>query len=186
MNANAITAERAHAAAPRTVDPLYRFEAHLTLNPIGPGPEGLRFTNPFEGTVTGGELAAAGFAGARVWGIDPFLLRSDGVGIIDASKTITAGDGRQIYEHVQGYCLAPEGIEMPPLEALMAPGFEWPPVSFPIVATCRWRTAVPELDHLNRALGAIEGSVDLSTGRLRIETRVLARDGHLVVPEAIL
>jgi hypothetical protein len=146
---------------------LYRFEAKLDVNVVGLVPEGLLMSNPFEGRVTAGS-----FLGARVWGIDPFLLRRDGVGIVDVPKTLS-GDGFHVQEHVRAYALPPEGLTLPPLEALLEPGFEWPDVAFPIHGSSTFRAAAPELAWLNRAVARVDGSANMATGALIIETRLL-------------
>jgi hypothetical protein len=175
------TPDASTVTAQKTRSPLYRFDAHLDVHPIGIVPEGLRMANAFEGEVTGGALAEAGFAGARVWGIDHFVLRRDGVGLIDAEKTISAGD-RQLYEHVVGYCLPPEGVELPPLEALLEPGFVWPDLLSPIIGTSRFRCAVTELDYLNRAFATIEGWAHFPTGGLAVETSLAEYAGEVSGP----
>ncbi len=71
--------------------------------PIGLVPEGIRMTVGYEGEISVGMLE-----GARVWGIDPLLLRADGVGVIDTAKTISDGE-TTLYEHVQAYCIPPQG-----------------------------------------------------------------------------
>lgn len=148
-------------------DLLYRFEAELTLNVVGPVAEGLQMSNPFEGRVTEGV-----FDGARVWGIDPFLLRKDGVGVVDVAKTIS-GDGYHVYEHVRAYSRPPEGLEMPPLDVLMDPDFEWPDVAFPIQGSSTFRAGTPEWTWLNRAIARVDGWANLATGDLVVETRLL-------------
>jgi hypothetical protein len=149
---------------------LYRFEAVLTPTPIGLVPEGILMANTFDGTVTHGLMK-----GARVWGIDHLLIRSDGVGVIDAPKTISLGD-RHLSEHVRGYCVPPAGLDLPPLEALLEPGFEWPDVPFTVRATSTFRTAHPDLAHLRAALARIDGQVWFTTGKLWVETRILSTD----------
>ena len=131
-----------------------------------------------EGRVTRGL-----FQGARVWGIDPFLIRRDGVGIIDVPKTIS-GDGYHVYEHVRAYALPPEGLEMPSLEALLEPGFEWPDIPFPIQGSSTFRTGVPHLAWLNRAVARVDGWASMATGKLVIETGLLkpVEPGPSVVP----
>ncbi|HSM02972.1 MAG TPA: hypothetical protein VK858_00025 [Longimicrobiales bacterium] len=146
---------------------LYRFEATLDVNVVGLVPEGLLMSNPFEGRVTAGS-----FMGARVWGTDPFLLRRDGVGVVDVPKTIS-GDGFHIAEHVRAYALPPEGLELPPLEALLAPGFQWPDVDFPIHGSSTFRAAASDLTWLNRAVARVDGTANMATGALVIETRIL-------------
>jgi hypothetical protein len=157
---------------PRTFaegDLIYRFQARLTeLNPVGLLPEGLRFSNPFDGTITDGPLA-----GARVWGIDQFLLRPDGVGVIEAPETLSRGD-LHVTGQVRGYALPPVGMEMPPLEALLDPSFVWPDTPFRILGSVTLRTAEPSLDGLNRVVARIRGEVKMSTGELTIEARAMA------------
>lgn len=149
---------------------LYRFEAKLTPNIVGLIPEGLQMANSFEGAITHGLMR-----NARVWGIDHLLIRSDGVGIIDAPKTLSLGD-RHVFEHVRGYCIPPAGLQMPPLDALVAPDFEWPDVPFTIRATSVFKSADPSLNYLRSAIAQIDGQVWMSTGRLVIETRLLFED----------
>lgn len=155
--------------APRSHDAgfLYRFEAQLDPKPIGLVPEGIRMANAFEGEATEGI-----FEGARVWGIDHLLLRTDGVAVIDAPKTISYGN-RHVYEQVNGYCLPPDGLEVPPPEVLLDPGFEWPDVPFPVRGFSTFRSGDPELAYLNRALATVEGSANYATGRLVVATRLL-------------
>ena len=152
---------------------LYQFEAQLEVVPIGLVPEGIRMANTFEGRVVEGILR-----GGRVWGIDHFVLRNDGVGILDAQKTISLGDVH-LHEHVHGYCLPPEDLELPPLEALLEPGFEWPDVPFAIQGFSYFRAAAPELVHLNRALASIDGWASFATGALVVETRLMRHQGRV-------
>lgn len=146
---------------------LYRVEATLQPSPIGIVPEGLRFVVPFEGTVTRGA-----FLGHRVWGTDHFLLRRDGVGVIDATRTISGPD-RQVSEQVRGYVLPPEGTALPPLEALLEAEFAWPDVALPIVGASTFRAAGELGEHLNRVVATVEGWCNFATGALAVETRLL-------------
>lgn len=170
------TPSRSHESAP-----LYRFEAQLEPTPVGLTPEGLRITLGFEGRITGGQLTRHGFAGARVWGIDHYLLRPDGVGVIDAPKTVAAGE-RAFFEHVRAYTLPPSGLELPPLEALVEPGFRWPDMEFPILGFSSFRSGVPELRHLDRALARIDGWGNFAAGRFAIETRLLSHAAAVALP----
>lgn len=152
--------------APEPGDLLYRFEGRLMeINPVGVLPEGLRLANAFEGTVTHGPLA-----GARVWGVDHFLVRPDGVGVIDAPETISRDD-LHVVGQVRGYALPPDGAPAPQLEAMLDPGFEWPDVPFRIQGSVMFRAARSELDWMNRTVAVIHGEVTMSTGRLVIEAR---------------
>lgn len=157
---------------------LYRFEAQLTVTPIGLVPEGLRMANSFEGRITQGILR-----GARVWGIDHLLLRTDGVAVIDAPKTLSNG-GTHVFEHVRGYGLPPDGLSMPPLEALLDPAFEWPDMLFPIVGSSTFRTAIPDLLHLNRAVSRIDGWFSFKTGGLAVETRLVSHVSEVEAPSS--
>lgn len=158
---------------------LYRFEARLDFVPIGRVPEGLRMANSFDGRVTEGA-----FEGARVWGIDHFLLRPDGVGVVDAPKTIS-GDGFHLFEHVRAYCLPPEGMEAPPLDAILEPGFEWPDVPFRVHGFSTFRAATPELEYLNRAAARIDGWADMATGALAVETSLVRHRREVALPERV-
>lgn len=145
---------------------IYRFEASLgEMYPIGLFPEGIRFHNQFAGTVTDGP-----FAGARIFGLDPFLLRPDGIGVIDAPEVIEAGETR-VSVQVRGYVVPPEGLEMPPLDALLAPGFAFPDIPFRVTGAGVIRTSAPEFEALNRTVAVIEGTVSLATGVLSVEAR---------------
>jgi hypothetical protein len=155
---------------------LYRFEADLQVTPVGLTPEGIRMTVEFDGTVTAGMLE-----GARVWGVDPFLMRADGVGIIDAPKTISDGE-RTVYEYIRAYLKAPEGLEVPPPEVVLDPAFEWPEVFFPILGFSQFRAGHPDYAHLNGTQAAVEGSASFASGRLGIETRVLRHTGTVAPP----
>lgn len=101
MKASAISTIERSAPRPARDDgptpPLYRFEAKLDIVPVGLVPEGFRLALSFDGVVTEGD-----FVGARVWGIDHLLLLRDGVGVIDAPKTISTSKG-QLFEHLRGY-----------------------------------------------------------------------------------
>lgn len=148
---------------------LYRFEAALHVTEIGVTPEGLRLAVWFDGIIRAGLMQ-----GARVWGIDHYLLRQDGVGIIDAPKTLSLGDVN-VYEHAHAYCLPPDGLELPPLEKLTEPDFEWPDLAFGIVGFSMFRVGAPQLEHLNRCVAQLEGWANFSTGLLEISTFVLER-----------
>jgi hypothetical protein len=171
------------AVAPRDGELLYRFEARLEVHPVGIVPEGLRMTIAFDGTLSGGVLGRHGFEGARVWGIDPLLLRPDGVGVIDAPKTISA-PGRNLFEHLRGYCHPPAGLEFPPLEALRDPSFRWPDDLFAIHGFSTFRAGIPELAWLNRAHAVIDGWASMTRGRLAVETRLVEHRGSVAGPGA--
>ncbi|MFO7653985.1 MAG: hypothetical protein R6X25_09215 [Candidatus Krumholzibacteriia bacterium] len=169
----------------RDQDILYRFEAQVGYHPVGVVPEGLRITVPFEGRITAGRLMDGPYRRARVWGIDHLLLRRDGVGVIDAPKTVSAGD-RHFFEHVRGYCLPPAGLALPPLEAILAPDFRWPDLLFAIHGFSQFRTADPELQDLNRAHAVIDGWASFASGQLVIETRLVEHRAKVAGPPPVM
>lgn len=177
-NTTTVASEGREAAnGPRVSEQLlYRFEADIRVTPIGLTPEGIRMTVEFDGTVTAGMLE-----GARVWGVDPFLMRSDGVGIIDAPKTISDGE-HSVYEYIRAYLTAPDGLEVPPPEVVLDPAFEWPEAQFPILGFSQFRTGHPDYAFLNGTQAAVEGSASFASGRLGIETRALRPSGRVAPP----
>jgi hypothetical protein len=157
-------ANRAIAATPGEL--IYRFEAQLSdMYPVGIFPEGIRFHNEFDGRIVDGP-----FAGGRIFGLDQFLLRSDGVGEIDAPEIVEAGE-RRLSLHVRGYVVPPEAMVMPPLEVVASPGFAFPDVEFRVTGSALIRTAAPGCERLNRTVAVIEGKANLATGSLRVEAR---------------
>src|SRR5690554_6728293 len=84
--ATAATSAAAGPPRPAIGDLIYRFEGQLgELCPIGLFPEGIRFHNDFEARIVAGP-----FVGGRIFGLDEFLLRPDGVGVIEAPEVIEA------------------------------------------------------------------------------------------------
>lgn len=151
----------------RTMTLVYRFEGQLSEPyPVGLFPHGLEFHSDWEGTVVDGP-----FAGARIFGLDQFTVRPDGVGVIDSPEVIELDDVR-VAAQVRGYVVPPEGLELPPLEAMLEPGFTFPDLDFRVTATTTLRTTHPDHLWLNRVIAVNEGTVNLSTGALRVEARV--------------
>lgn len=149
---------------------VYRFEGTLgEMYPVGLFAEGIRFHNEFEGTVVAGP-----FAGARIFGLDQFLLRRDGVGEIHAPEVIDDGTHR-VGLDVRGYVVPPPGAPVPPLEALLEPGFEFLDVPFRVTGSAVVSTAAPAFQYLNATTVVIEGEVNLATGALRVEARAVER-----------
>jgi hypothetical protein len=132
---------------------------------IGPVNEGFRMNGHFGGTVTHGELA-----GAKMTGVDYFLLRHDGVGVVRAHEVITHQD-RVIAVQLHGLLLPPQGITAPRPEDMTKPGFAWPAAPYSIHVSASFETAAPALAHLNRTVVAHSGTVNFATGKLAIEAR---------------
>ncbi|MPY96205.1 MAG: hypothetical protein GEV08_25015 [Acidimicrobiia bacterium] len=151
-------------------DLLYRFEGRLgEMYPIGLFPEGIRFHNDFEGRVVAGP-----FAGGRLFGLDQFLVRPDGVGEIHAPEVIDDGRHRVALD-VRGYVLPPEGAPVPAIEAMLDPRFTFPDVPFRVTGSVLLSTAAPAFAHLNRVVAVIEGHVNLADGHLLVEARAVQR-----------
>ena len=152
--------EHDHAAGAR----LFRMEGRMTeLVTVGLLPEGVRMHNSFEGTIVEGEPA-----GAHVRGIDEFVIRPDGVGIVDAREVITSTSGN-LYAEVFGYGRPPEGLPMPPLEVFLDPAFVWPDVRFAIECGAVYRTAAPAFAELAATAVVHLGYVNMHTRELVIE-----------------
>lgn len=157
-------------AAPHLGRVVYRFEGQLgELNPIGLFDEGIRYHNSFEGTIVDGT-----FAGGRIYGLDKFLLRPDGVGEIHAPEVVELGEHR-VELDVHGYVVPPAGAPAPPLRAVLQPGFEFPDVPLRITGSALAATASPEYSELNSVTIVIEGSVNMATGRLEVTSRIVER-----------
>jgi hypothetical protein len=151
---------------------VYRFEGTLgELYPIGLFPEGIRFHNSFQGTVVAGPLA-----GARIFGPDLFVLRPDGIGEIHAPEVIDDGEHR-IALDVRGFVVPPAGAPVPPLTALLEPGFEFPDVPFRVTGSALARTTATGFEHLNHTTIAVEGYVNLASGELVVEARAIEPAG---------
>lgn len=145
---------------------VYRFEGELA-DPYAVGlfPDGLRFHNGFDGRVVAGPLA-----GGRIFGLDQFVLRPDGIGVIVAPEVVELGD-RRIAVDLRGYVVPPPGMELPPLETVASPGFGFPDVDLRVTGAATIRTADPDLLHLNRSVVVVEGTVNMGTRRLEVEAR---------------
>jgi hypothetical protein len=114
------------------------------------------------------------FAGGRISGPDFFLLRHDGIGEIHAPELIEFGSHRVALD-VRGYVTPPEGAPVPPLAALLAPGFEFPDVPFRVTGSALAATTSPEFAHLNGTTLVIEGHVNMATGALDVSALAVDR-----------
>ena len=147
----------------------YAFEAEMTrVVPIGLVPEGLRLDADYAGTITEGPLS-----GAAIEGVDHFLVRPDGVGVIDARQLFSSEDGRTVTSAVRGYVTPPAG--MPTLEEVADPAFVWPDVDLPMHGAVDLRTAAPDLRTLNATVFGFTGTLNVARGELRVRAQSLAR-----------
>jgi hypothetical protein len=143
---------------------LFRMEGRLTeLITVGLLPEGVRMHNSFEGTIVAGEPA-----GAMVRGIDEFVIRPDGTGVVDAREVVTSAAGA-LNADVFGYAHPPAGMPIPPLEVFLDPAFQWPDVRFTLECGAIYRTAAPKLAELGRTVVVHLGWVNMATRELVIE-----------------
>ena len=88
---------------------VYCFETDITeIVSVGLVPEGIRPDVFFSGHIVGGSLSDA-----SLHGIDYFLLRSDGIGVLDAHEVVTSNTGVHISLHAQGYITPLPEIQLP-------------------------------------------------------------------------
>ena len=143
-------------------DLAYQFEADLTRTiAVGLVPEGVRLDVAFEGTVVKGRLE-----GSAVEGIDYLLLRSDGVGVIDAHEVVTLPSGLAVSLHARGYIVPP--MQLPPPEVILSPTFAWPDAELPLHGFSLARTGASEMAEMNRTAFAFEGTVNVGTKKLAV------------------
>lgn len=146
----------------------YSFQAQLTrISPVGLTPDGLRIDLGFAGTVTAGP-----WAGCAIEGIDYLTIRPDGIGVIDARELVSAGQGARAALHAEGYVVPP--FEMPPLPALLDPGFAWPDAELPLHGSARVQTAGAESGAANHTVFGFTGSVNMSRGSLAVDGTAIA------------
>ena len=147
-------------------DLVYAIDGHFhDIVVIGLVNEGFRMNGHFGGSVTAGELT-----GAAMTGVDYFLLRHDGVGVVRAHEVITHED-RVIAVELHGLLLPPQGIAVPRPTDIAKPGFAWPAAPYSIHVSACFETAAPALAYLNRTVVAHSGTVNFATGKLAIEAR---------------
>ena len=141
---------------------LYRFEANLTeVVPVGLVPEGIRPDAYFSGQVIEGLLC-----GATLRGIDYLLLRSDGVGVLDAYQVISTDDDQHVSAHAQGYITPPPEVQLPPPDVILSPEFSWPDLPLSLHGFVPFRTGAEELAWMNRSALAFEGTANVGTGKI--------------------
>ena len=138
--------------------PMPTFTTHeaqlVRADVIGLLPHGMRVNSHYAGTVTEGL-----FAGLPVEGIDYVLIRYDGVMVIDSRGVILLPTGLVVGYSLKGYWDAP--VEMPPLEALLDPEFQFPDEDVPGHGVAWFETMVPEYAFLNHTLFAWTGVINL-------------------------
>lgn len=134
---------------------------------IGAVAEGFRLNGHFGGTLASGPLA-----GARMTGVDYFLLRHDGIGVVRAHELIYSGD-HVVAAELTGVLRPPPGIAAPRPADITRPGFAWPAEPYTIHVSARFETASPELAWLNATVVAHGGWVNFATGALHVEARVI-------------
>ncbi len=147
----------------------YAIEATITrVVPIGLVPEGLRMDVSYQGTMIEGPLT-----GDVVEGTDYFLLRRDGVGIVDARQVFSGEGSRTVAARVHGYLTS--RAPMPPLEEIADPVFVWPDIDLQVHGAADLRTAAPELQAVNATVFGSTGTTNVARAELRIRAQSLAR-----------
>lgn len=132
------------------------------------GARGLRLDAHYTGTITEGPLT-----GDAVEGVDYFLLRRDGVGVVDVRQVFSGEGGRTVTARVHGYLTSP--VPMPPLEEIADPAFAWPDVELATHGAVDLRTAAPGLQALKATVFLFTGTVNVARSELRIRAQSLAR-----------
>jgi hypothetical protein len=168
MNTATTTAVRP-GTRPKGGDLLYSFDGSFTdIVPIGPVHDGFRMNGHFAGPVTAGELT-----GAQVTGVDYFLVRHDGAGVVRAHEIVRAGES-VIAVELHGLLLPPADVDTPRPDDIVRPDFAWPEQPYTIHVSAQFETADPDLDYLNTTVVAHTGTVNFTTGQLHIDARVVA------------
>jgi hypothetical protein len=152
----------------------YAFQAEIThIRPIGLAARGLRIDLGFTGSFTEGRLTG------RAIEINCYLLiRSDGVGIIDARELISDGDRAIAAIRAEGYVVPP--FPMPELTVLADPSFQWPDVDLPLHGAHFWDTAREDLSTAAATVYGFTGTVNVATGVLKLSAHSLAKTSQPV------
>lgn len=109
--------------------------------------------------------------GAQMQGVDYLLIRPDGVAVIDARETIRSTHGAgATHARAMGYIGPP--FDMPPLEALLDPQFEWPDVDLPMHGAVTLESG-QKGSPMNSTVYAFIGQVNLAKGQLGIAARAI-------------
>lgn len=147
---------------------VFEFHAQVTaIVPIGIVPEGLRLDGHVDGRVTAGPLS-----GARITGVDYLLLRTDGVGVVNAREVITTGDGRAVAVHATGYVVPP--FPLPPFSEILDPAFTWPDADLPMHGSTVMQSGDLDLAPVNRTVYGWTGTANMGLGEVRVAARSLA------------
>jgi hypothetical protein len=112
-----------------------------------------------------------------VTGNDYLLMRASGVSVINAHEVLTH-DRAHISATIGGYVTLPAGIQLPPPNVLLNPGFEWPDLPMPVIGWATYRTGAEAWQSLNSTVAVFDGTVNVGTRRLQVE----ARDARARVP----
>lgn len=145
----------------------YAFQAELTrISSIGMTAQGLRMDVGFIGSITEGRLI-----GHTIEGIDYLLVRSDGVGLINARELISDGDRAIAAVRAEGYIVPPS----PELSVLANPNFQWPNADQPVHGARFWETSDEDLSTAAATVFGFTGTVNMVTRVLKISARSLAR-----------
>jgi hypothetical protein len=153
----------------------YLFDAHFTvgnssgLMPAGDGGWGTRVIAP----VTGGTIEGPKIKGtARPFGADWFVIRHDGVFIVDVRLVIETDDGAFIHTYYDGIVdVTEEDLER--MAQGMAKG-ELAPLRVPVHTTPRFETGHEKYRWLNRLVGIGIGEVNTEGDPFTVDYSIYA------------
>jgi hypothetical protein len=95
---------------------------------------------------------------------------SDGHGAHRAGE-VRSHDQAHISATVGGYVTVAAGVQLPDPNVLLDPGFEWPDVPMPVVGWATYRTGAEAWQSLDSTVVVFDGTVNIGTRRLQIESR---------------
>jgi hypothetical protein len=94
------------------------------------------------------------------------------VGVLDVRNVLTTPAGTAVAGKAAGYLSSL--VPMPPLEALLAPDFQWPDADFDLHGAMQLRTMDPELQVVNRTVYGFTGTANVARSELKVRLRSLA------------
>ncbi len=149
----------------------YLFDAHFTVTPpsgfmpAGDGGWGSRVIAP----VTGGIVEGPRIKGtARSFGADWFVIRHDGVFVVDVRLVIETHDGAFIHTYYDGIV----DVEEAHLERMAEGAF--PAFRAPVHTTPRFETGHEKYRWLNRLVGVGIGEVNTGVDPITVDYSIYA------------
>jgi len=137
--------EHLYDAAAQLAEPIdFGLDLRAVMSGGKPIPaEGLRLNYNFQAELTGPKLKG------KMVGTDYFLLRADGLGIVNAQAVLTTVEGDRIAYHADGI------TNSPPQGSTVVQVRE----------NVTFHTANPKYSWINHVLCRVTGTIDLATGK---------------------